>query len=186
MYPSWSRTNSLLSSLPLTPDTQTLLDEAEMKLFPPRQPSEDELTREVDLDVQEDDAEEEEQESERPRLGAGTAIDAAGSHGEDSDLKQLTDLFQMQPEAADEFDVLTTESIQKDMEQDEDEDEDERKQGEVQQGRSPDEQQEEDQLTGGDGSEESKLLVRDQDGYIEYYDDGEAQYTQEEETVQQE
>ena len=166
---------------PLTPDTQTLLDEAEMKLFPPRQGGEDEDddTREVDLDVREEGGD-------RPRLEAGSAIDAVGSGEADRDMSELAELFELQPEAADEFDVLNNEAP-KELDDDEEEEEEagQRKQGgdAVRSGSEEDAQQQEEEMTGGGGREEASLLVRDKDGYIEYYDDGETIYDEAEEAV---
>jgi len=161
---------------PLTPDTQTLLDEAEMKLFPPEQPAEGEDdTREVELDVQEEDEADEigeggeaEGTDNRPRLTAATAIDAEGLDGE---VAELSALFNEQPEAAEDFDVLNP------LAEDPDDDLVEQRRGDAEQSRDD----EQDALT-ADDEDDNKLPVRERDGYIEYFDDGETTYNEDDDS----
>ena len=171
---------------PVTPDTQTLLDEAEMKLFPVEEPGEEDeeidLTRDVDIDVEEDATQDGGSEpseasggaaTNRPKLGASTAIDAGGSVEDEADVSELTELFNRDPEAADDFDTLDEYgehpdddviiSARRGSEQNKDEDED--------------------AVTAGGDEEDEVLTVREKDGYIEYYDDGETIHDEEDETT---
>ena len=157
---------------PLTPDTQTLLDEAERALFPVQQSTEDdEAARHVDIDVNEDEQMANTEDSGNGRvertdtltLALDTAADSQEAD-EEADLSDLSEFFNEQPEAADEFDVLNEEA------EDPDDDLVDPRRGASEQR----EDGEDDEITaGGDGGGDETPTLVERDGYIEYYDDGE-------------
>ena len=147
---------------PVTPDTQTLLDEAERKLFPP-EPKEDEEddTREVDIDVKEDEQLEDGSEEEEG-VDADSAID-------------LEEHFEEAPEVVSEFDELN-EALD-----DPDDDNPSERNPPIAGSSNPYDEDEEAMAAYGE-EEESTSVVREKDGFIEYYEDSEQKHEDVDET----